>query len=175
MLKTMRYLKSLGSSMIRRPRKVHAEIPVESFEPVAVTFVQPAGEDGDVSEPSIIESPFCAAADECSDDECESVLSDDTVHGRRYRTVRFYEVSDPSSIPEGSASVRTSATDPPTSTVLDVLADDRAPGVRWFRVSHLDTQAFSLSSLSTRCVEESAEATDDEDWKQNSHESDETK
>eukprot|EP00928_Gymnodinium_smaydae_P009524 TRINITY_DN13575_c0_g2_i1.p1 TRINITY_DN13575_c0_g2~~TRINITY_DN13575_c0_g2_i1.p1 ORF type:complete len:198 (-),score=15.92 TRINITY_DN13575_c0_g2_i1:112-648(-) len=178
MLKTMKYLKAFGISMIRRPRKVHAETTEESFDPVSVTCVQAGEDDEDISARSIYESTF-RAADSSSDDDCESLLSDDTVYGRRYRTVRLYGIVDPGLIPEGLASTRTSARDPRTSTVLDVLDHGRAPIVRWLQMSHargdIDSDLFSLSSLSTRYVEESAEASNDEDWEHNSHVSGETK
>eukprot|EP00928_Gymnodinium_smaydae_P009522 TRINITY_DN13575_c0_g1_i1.p1 TRINITY_DN13575_c0_g1~~TRINITY_DN13575_c0_g1_i1.p1 ORF type:complete len:174 (-),score=17.82 TRINITY_DN13575_c0_g1_i1:130-651(-) len=173
MLKTMKYLKSIRSSMTRRPRKVHAETKEESFVPVAVTCAWAAEGDEDVSEPSFLESTFLAS-DSNSNDDCESLSSHDTVYGRRYRTVRVYGIVDPGFIPEGLASPQSSATDRRTSTVLDVMAPGPAPSARWVRMS-LHSDSFSVSSLSTRYAEESVETSDDEDWEHNSHVSDETR
>eukprot|EP00928_Gymnodinium_smaydae_P009527 TRINITY_DN13575_c1_g1_i1.p1 TRINITY_DN13575_c1_g1~~TRINITY_DN13575_c1_g1_i1.p1 ORF type:complete len:169 (+),score=25.37 TRINITY_DN13575_c1_g1_i1:53-559(+) len=168
MLQTMKYLKSWSSSMIGRPYKVHAETTVQASVPVLVTCAWAGDDDEDVSEPSTPDSLLLAAYSS-SDDDCESLLSDDTVYGRRYRTVRLY----------GLASPRNAVTDPGTSAVLDVLALERAPGASRFQMYHsrgdFDSDTFSLSSSSTRYVEESFEASDGEDWEYNSHTSAGTK
>eukprot|EP00928_Gymnodinium_smaydae_P009526 TRINITY_DN13575_c0_g5_i1.p1 TRINITY_DN13575_c0_g5~~TRINITY_DN13575_c0_g5_i1.p1 ORF type:complete len:181 (-),score=28.28 TRINITY_DN13575_c0_g5_i1:214-756(-) len=180
MLRTIKYLKSIGSSMIRRPRKVHAAKSEESFEAVSVTCAWAGEGDEDVSERSNLNSALLAA-DQSSDGDCESLLSDDTVYGRRYRTVRVYGVVDPSFTPEdlATASPRTSATDPGASTLLNAMAPERAPGVRWFQMTHsrgdFDGDTLIFPSFSTRYVEESFKASDDEDWEHDSQMSDETK
>eukprot|EP00928_Gymnodinium_smaydae_P009523 TRINITY_DN13575_c0_g1_i2.p1 TRINITY_DN13575_c0_g1~~TRINITY_DN13575_c0_g1_i2.p1 ORF type:complete len:173 (-),score=21.14 TRINITY_DN13575_c0_g1_i2:130-648(-) len=172
MLKAVKSMRALGAAMLRprRRRKVHAERREESFEPVSVTGVWAGEADAAVGEPST----FRAADASGEDDDCDSVLSDDTVYGRRYRTVRVYGIVDPGFIPEGLASPQSSATDRRTSTVLDVMAPGPAPSARWVRMS-LHSDSFSVSSLSTRYAEESVETSDDEDWEHNSHVSDETR
>eukprot|EP00928_Gymnodinium_smaydae_P005659 TRINITY_DN11929_c0_g1_i1.p1 TRINITY_DN11929_c0_g1~~TRINITY_DN11929_c0_g1_i1.p1 ORF type:complete len:177 (+),score=18.80 TRINITY_DN11929_c0_g1_i1:78-608(+) len=171
MLKTMKYAKSFGSSLMRRPRKVHAETQEESFASVSVR-AWAGEEDEDRNEPFTFGS-----ADSTSDDDCDSILSDDTVCGRRYRTVTLYGIVDFSSLPEAVALSRASDMVPLT-TVNGVAWYPRTTRVRLVRTSYsrgdVDSDLLSSASLNTRYVEESYEPSDDEHvWEDNSYVRDE--
>eukprot|EP00928_Gymnodinium_smaydae_P019856 TRINITY_DN17642_c1_g5_i1.p1 TRINITY_DN17642_c1_g5~~TRINITY_DN17642_c1_g5_i1.p1 ORF type:complete len:191 (+),score=18.86 TRINITY_DN17642_c1_g5_i1:80-574(+) len=160
MLKTMRYFQSLGSSMMRRRSRVHAEPLEGSFVSVSATCVARAGEveEGEL-DPSY-QSTFAVGDSFSDDDEWDGQFSDETVNGRRYRSVALHGITHPNSLPEGIASA---------------LPGQRTNGLQMNDFyDDMDSELSSLASESTRYVEERFEASDDEDaWEDSLPASDE--
>eukprot|EP00928_Gymnodinium_smaydae_P071883 TRINITY_DN55359_c0_g1_i1.p1 TRINITY_DN55359_c0_g1~~TRINITY_DN55359_c0_g1_i1.p1 ORF type:complete len:155 (+),score=23.12 TRINITY_DN55359_c0_g1_i1:111-575(+) len=149
MFKTMKYFRSFGSSLLRRRRRVHAETLEESFLSVSVRCAR-GGEDGEcVREPSTFASGGSSIDDDCTSDVSD--WSDDTVHGRRYRTVALHQIAHPNAFPEVVPAMHAR-----TITFDDLLE-------HFDTSSDEDSDAFSTSYCSTRCVEGSYEPSDDED------------
>eukprot|EP00928_Gymnodinium_smaydae_P076627 TRINITY_DN59673_c0_g1_i1.p1 TRINITY_DN59673_c0_g1~~TRINITY_DN59673_c0_g1_i1.p1 ORF type:complete len:185 (-),score=30.40 TRINITY_DN59673_c0_g1_i1:67-555(-) len=150
--KTMKYFKSVGSSMIRRRRKVHAETTEDSFLSVSVNCPR-AGEEEEEDENA---NTTFGHEGSSSEDDCDSVLSEDTINGTRYRTLTLYGLPLPNALQEGGAS-------PQSSTRVLRLRMSDLP-------DDLDSDMFSLSSFMTRYGEGSDEASDDEDvWESDSY------
>eukprot|EP00928_Gymnodinium_smaydae_P082632 TRINITY_DN65950_c0_g1_i1.p1 TRINITY_DN65950_c0_g1~~TRINITY_DN65950_c0_g1_i1.p1 ORF type:complete len:176 (-),score=20.10 TRINITY_DN65950_c0_g1_i1:133-660(-) len=168
MRRTMTYVRSLGASMMRRPRRVHIEPLEESFLSVSVGGGRAAEDDDEDKEQHSTRQTTFGTADAMSDDDCDSNFSDDTVEGTRYRTVTIYGIAHPNALPEFVASPRPSTTILRARIVDDVLQIQMPDSSEY-----IDSDLFSLSSCSTRFGEEGVEASDDEDaWEDSAHVSD---